>query len=540
MPDAEVVLSGRGRHLGTDVAWQLRCRPDGAFVEEVRGEHLSFSWGHPGGLASCWEEDDSGLVRSLELDDHESLLLALWVRTGFWLSPEVGGALAMRLLPPGSTDAPGPKPAPLLPAPAARGSAPGSAAASPAWIGLGSGGARGAARHTPGSAASSSGAAAEPEVSDVVLGLRLARGLMVARLRICTRTWLPKQLAQPLAGSVETWQFRQWRDWPTEPSRVRCPAEVRHIAAAGGDNTFVTESVALRALGPAAAPLAMPPALLRPADATFAGSKGLVDAHWTRSGHVVVQPLIDGRAIGYMIMDTGASGLVIEPKAADELGLSSFGELHVAGIAGRVPCRYRRAASLAVGPLTMARPLFMEMALGGLVRGAPGPVIGIIGYDLFRRAVVEIPPPRERHAEDAPEADVGGGGAREGGTQSALFMLDSGAGGVDVMFHERASLSFGLLEAAGVKTRFIRGVGGSEVSGVRVQSGNLSFMQLSGSRFERIRCLFSASDGLDLSLYTAGIICADLMARCTVIVDYARSRVAFIPTAPLPAPRPRL
>lgn len=51
----QVVLSGRGRHLGTDVAWQLRCRPDGAFLEEIRGEHLSFSWGHPGGTASCWE-----------------------------------------------------------------------------------------------------------------------------------------------------------------------------------------------------------------------------------------------------------------------------------------------------------------------------------------------------------------------------------------------------------------------------------------------------------------------------------------------------
>ena len=70
---------------------------------------------------------------------------------------------------------------------------------------------------------------------------------------------------------------------------------------------------------------------------------------------------------------------MIEPAAADKLGLPAFGELHVAGIAGRVPCQYRRASSLTVGPLTMARPLFMEMALGGLVRGAPGPVIGIIG-----------------------------------------------------------------------------------------------------------------------------------------------------------------
>lgn len=104
---------------------------------------------------------------------------------------------------------------------------------------------------------------------------------MVARLRICGRTWLPKQLAQPLAGSVETWHFQRWTDWPVEPGgppgvglgfRVRFPAEVRHIAAAGGDNSFVTEAAAVRPLSPTAAPLAMPPAVLRPADATFTGN----------------------------------------------------------------------------------------------------------------------------------------------------------------------------------------------------------------------------------------------------------------------------
>ena len=59
---------------------------------------------------------------------------------------------------------------------------------------------------------------------------------------------------------------------PAAARRVRFPTEVRHIAAAGGDNMFLTESAALRALGPAAPPLAMPPALLRPADVTFTGN----------------------------------------------------------------------------------------------------------------------------------------------------------------------------------------------------------------------------------------------------------------------------
>ena len=58
----------------------------------------------------------------------------------------------------------------------------------------------------------------------------------------------------------------------TVACRVRFPTEVRHIAAAGGDNMFLTESAALRTLGPAAPPLAAPPALLRPADVTFTGN----------------------------------------------------------------------------------------------------------------------------------------------------------------------------------------------------------------------------------------------------------------------------
>ena len=41
--------------------------------------------------------------------------------------------------------------------------------------------------------------------------------------------------------------------------------------------------------------------------------QGAAEAFWTRSGHVVVQPLIDGRAIGYMILDTGGVPLAVLP-----------------------------------------------------------------------------------------------------------------------------------------------------------------------------------------------------------------------------------
>lgn len=37
----------------------------------------------------------------------------------------------------------------------------------------------------------------------------------------------------------------------------------------------------------------------------------------------------------------GASGLVIEPGAAQELGLQAFGEFHVTGMAGKVRSNFR-------------------------------------------------------------------------------------------------------------------------------------------------------------------------------------------------------
>lgn len=68
-------MSGCGTHQGTAVEWRLRWRRgDGAFTEHVRGRELSYSWGFDGGRR-CWETQDSGCIRELQLDDFE-------VRTG--------------------------------------------------------------------------------------------------------------------------------------------------------------------------------------------------------------------------------------------------------------------------------------------------------------------------------------------------------------------------------------------------------------------------------------------------------------------------
>ncbi len=70
---------------------------------------------------------------------------------------------------------------------------------------------------------------------------------------------------------------------------------------------------------------------------------------------------------------------MITKAAADKLGLERFGDLHVSGVGASVTSRFCQATSIQIGPMTMAKPLFMEMDISGLVSGAPGEIIGILG-----------------------------------------------------------------------------------------------------------------------------------------------------------------
>lgn len=687
-----VLLSGDGRHLGSAVSWKLlldldHCEQQLAFREDVGGENLSFSWGYCGGrggrggegeVSSSWEVDDRGVAKELELDDHEALLLAAAVRSGWWASEEAGLVLERS----------------VLPKPQGRDSGGG----------------------VPGEGEVES----EPRPA---LRLRLLRGgleksssggSVEATLTLADEaSCLPLELATPLCGGRERWRFEGWARRPEARGRA-FPARTTHAAPSGGENEFVLRRVeegepgassasssaalvvvggggsrnavvaaasaaATAAAAPSSSPFScpFPTDSLRPAGATYRSSNSSsassgsndVPAWWSSSGHLLVRPLIDGEpAPGLFLVDSGASGLVIEREAADVLGLAAFGELFVAGVAGAVRSRFRRAASLSLGPVELAAPLFMEMPVAGVVTGGPAGgksmrTVGILGHDLFRAAVVTLPRPaaaagkkgggrsrswasavatrlrlddpleyrapasaegrwcelrfvsnlphiratmplvvdgpEEEEEEEGEEEVTSGSRKRKTGSASAaaaaageqkrgekersiMLMVDSGAGGADVMFHSRAAAELGLLEgdrrrgagagpssstSARNSSRVVRGVGtgstasdasssspsspsssvssssstsspsssssssSSEHLAITATSGSLPWLTLGPiATFGRVRTLaFSPPGGLDLSAYSQGIACADLLSRARVVLDYPRRRMALIP-----------
>ncbi|KAL4443501.1 hypothetical protein ABPG75_011238 [Micractinium tetrahymenae] len=435
VPDLEVDVVGAAWHLGVDMEWRLSFSTDGSFREELISPQTSYSSGYDAAAAPgsctpcsssasssssngngsgepssscgggggggtgpsassyccapgvCWGSDDAGCPRRLQLDDEESLLLSTWIRAGMWVVPSVAALLSIREVPP----------------PASSSSSSGS-----------SGG---------GSSSSSSGSRVVRDGEEegqqreavaaggtVWLELRLKQGGRVAALlELCSASWRPLSAQLHLAGERELWRFSDWRQCPGLPGLWLAASAVQSSSGEGSPRNeyrlrLLESRPAARAAGAAAAPagrggtggrFAPPPTPLLPADSSFLpGQAEGVPAWHTVSGHSLVKPRLNGKEVGYFIFDTGASGFVLDPQAADALGLEAFGELQVISMVGRIGSRFRRAESFQLGPLVMERPLFMELPCSGIVSGVPdgGRVVGIVGYDVLRRAVVHMPP----------------------------------------------------------------------------------------------------------------------------------------------------
>jgi hypothetical protein len=298
-----------------------------------------------------------------------------------------------------------------------------------------------------------------------------------------------------------------------------------------------------------------------------------------RSGHTLVRIALNGADAGLAILDTGASGLVISRAAADAAGMDAFGEVFVSGVGRKIASRFRRAGSLRVGPLTLTQPLFLEMELRDLVWGASGPCIGIVGFDVFRRAVVDMPPPPATHVllhdprlwadaaaargdaawrwvrcamvANVPHCYARWHGAEGGPASPAeLLMLDSGAGGADAVFHARSVARLRLNEVgAFAGNSSIRGVSGSGAApaaakrpGVApgaahpTQRRQLDWLELLPGepgappvRFRGVEALMLGTLGsFDLSEHMSGVVCMPLLARCRVVLDLLRKRIAFV------------
>ena len=515
---------GDGEHLGMDVRWKL-AYSDENFIDECVNPHLAYVSGFDAGKNEVWETDFSGYTQTLDLDDREAALLATWIRTGFWVTRD---CLETKRL------------------------------VEVTYV-------------------------KDTNENERVVAVKLKDdGLIIANVFLCKETYLPKKVEIKCCGSVETWKYSRWKAYGNGSFMFAETCEI--IGSSGSTQRF--EARGYRAKNSSktfSSPEKRFDSELISIDINddddsknndddnnrVNGSGGdsarssssnnyEVEVVKCSSDHVLVRPYINGRDVGPFILDTGASGLVLDQRVADDLNLDTFGEVHVSGVSTKVKCAFRRAKVLTIGKLKIEKPVFMQMDASGIVSGCNERVAGIIGFDAFKSSIVDVSSGKDKTVHIYPrgyfdvdewpwqnvsivsnvphlKARFSGKGNHQ--TKLRVFMVDSGAGGADVIFHGRAVESLDLENALLSKnevrrTSTVRGVSGSGGGGGGAEKcvkATLDWIEFEnkGMRVEELKTLLANGSGFDLSEFGVGMVCANVLNSRRVVYDMPNRRMCL-------------
>jgi hypothetical protein len=366
------------------------------------------------------------------------------------------------------------------------------------------------------------------------LALSLRGTPMRMELELDAQSWLPAELTYDDRAGGTTWSFGDWRSGPG-------PALPYDIAFSEADAT--EHSMRLQSVAPAPQFFRSPYELVasRPGGISFdAEAEPVLETERVATGHLIVHPLVEGEDVGWFIFDTGAGGMCIDPKVADELGLAELGETVAVGVAGKTTTGFRKGTSFELGPARLEDPTYVALDLSFLSPIFGVDVAGVVGYDLFARCVVEIETGSGTLALHDPQGYELRGTSWEElildsnipcvrasfeGDRSGVFRLDTGANGT-VSFHAPAVESFALLEGRELQNVMVGGVGGMAPA----KTGPLEYFELAGHRFETPEVTFALAEiGAFADHYTIGNIGHDLLAPFRMVLDYSHKRIAFVP-----------
>lgn len=373
------------------------------------------------------------------------------------------------------------------------------------------------------------------ETDDAIrLHLRLSEGLLRATLSLDPESAFPTELRFDEAFGGESLILEDWR----EENGAWLPWAV--VWRDGLGREVVEEA---QAAGPwtRAEPPWEPVADPRRDWAFRPDASAEVEAKRTESGHLFIRPKIDGREVGWFLLDSGLSTSILRASVADELELGSFGETLLMGFGagGPRPTVFRQSHAVEVGPLFVDGLVLTEAADMGLADQLLGePCAGALGWDVFLRALVELDPREGGVRLLDPEQKAPDGVAwsplalhwrvpylrgRFAGEREGWFGLDTGAGELTALFHHGAARSLGLLDEAGGQASEARGASGS----FQTKPLELAWFELAGQRHAPASVLLSSAEDGEADPYALGFVGAGLLPERRWIFDYSRSRVGF-------------
>ncbi len=370
------------------------------------------------------------------------------------------------------------------------------------------------------------------------------RGGRPFELWIDAATSLPDRTVEKTAAETRTVLFSDYR----EVQGVKVPFAYRQTnGEAKYDQLISVDTVELNpelSDGTFAPP--PPPA----ADFTLAGGATSTTVPFELiNNHIYIPVKLNGRGPYRLLCDTGGAN-VVTPELAHELGLKSEGALQGRGVGEKSEdMALSRLDTVQIGEATMRSQLAIVLPFTQLSDVEGIPVLGLVGYEVFKRFVVTIDYEHGRLTLTQPSAFAYRGAGTvvpftfnehipqvEGSIDGVpgRFDIDTGSrASVDLLAPFVAKNSLAAHFKKGVETVTGWGVGGP----ARGVVGRGTSLRLGGVEIVNpVVMLSTQKKGAFSDPYVAGNVGGGVLKRFTVTFDYARKQIVLEPNAAFAAP----
>lgn len=295
-------------------------------------------------------------------------------------------------------------------------------------------------------------------------------------------------------------------------------------------------------------------AVLGRGTARFCGDKATpLEVKRAPTGHLLVKPRINGVVNGvnegWFIFDSGAGICVVSTPHVERYALKPQGEIDSTGVGGAVKNKLYSAARVEIGSLILEDHAIMATDLSFLKQFLKEDIAGVLGYGVFTPSVVELDLSTPRIAIHDPATYSLPEGMKWSELivsdripcvharfedKDGLFRLDTGANS-QITFHQPAVEKWKLLDGRETQEAKLGGVGGF----VAARRGTLKWIELGGIKIENLPVEFATeAKGVFAEASKDGNIGAGLLKRYTLVFEYGKDRIAFMPRAESAAPSP--
>ncbi len=282
-------------------------------------------------------------------------------------------------------------------------------------------------------------------------------------------------------------------------------------------------------------------------DYQFPSRKTFVEVPFIlNSNHIHIPVRIGGAKSLNFVLDTGASGPVLNTQSAKDLGLETVGKFEGRGVGeGTQEVNLVKLPNVGLGELIIDSVSAATIELDPLSKYEGMPIEGILGYDIFSRFVVKIDYDNQKLALYEPSGfKYEGKGeivpitleqshphikAKIDDQYEGNFVIDCGARS-SLALHAPFVQKHDLLAKTGKKIDVFSGIGiGGKAMGkvTRVKSIHIGSFKIPSV----LTTLASSEKGAFSSEKTDGNIGGGILKRFTVIFDYPNQRVILEPNS---------